>query len=185
MGTNEKIEEKKMEYYGKVEGEKIIVRVDNKVQELYQSGFGKIDGENLLLDLYEGLYLNELRKIGVLYRGRIVDFNELMEVCYRRDRNVLTNYLVYRDLRNRGFIVKKGDEFGVDFYVYEKNDYWIKHAKYAVFVLNEGCEVDFKKIFEEIKEVKNFVEEAIIAVLDRRGEVIYYRASEATFNGRR
>jgi len=185
MGADEKIEEKKIEYYGTVEGEKIIVKVENKVQELYQSGFGKIDGENLLLDFYEGLYLNELKKIGVLYRGKILGFNELMEVCYRKDRNVLTNYLVYRDLRNRGFIVKKGEEFGVDFYVYEKGDHWIKRAKYAVFVLNEGCEVDFEKIFEEIKEVKNCVEEAIIAVLDRRGEVIYYRASEATFNEKR
>ncbi|MGB9724981.1 MAG: tRNA-intron lyase [Nitrososphaeria archaeon] len=185
MGLDEKIEERKIECYGTVEGEKIIVKVDNKVQELYQSGFGKIDGENLILDLYEGLYLNELKKIEVLYKGKNVGFNELMEVCYKKDKNVLTNYLVYRDLKNRGFIVKKSEEFGVDFYVYEKDDYWIKRAKYAIFVLNEGCEVDFKKIFEKIKEVKNCVEESIIAVLDRRGEVIYYRASEETFNEKR
>lgn len=50
-----------------------------------------------------------------------------------------TKYCVFRDLRNRGYIVKTALKFGADFRVYERG---VKpgeeHAKWVVFPVHEG-----------------------------------------------
>ncbi|MCX8188390.1 MAG: hypothetical protein N3F64_01610 [Nitrososphaeria archaeon] len=177
--TSEKDEAKKMKFIGKLDGENIIVECNGRIQEVYQSGFGEIDGHRLILSKYEGLYLLEINKIEVLHNNKSISFNELMKTFYRKDKNILSRYLVYRDLKNRGFIVKESLEDGIDFYIYNKDDYKVRSVKYAIFVLNEGYEIEFEKIFENI--TKNKREGMIIAVLDRRGEAIYYQVSEAAF----
>lgn len=179
--TDEKNEEKKRKLIGELEGENIILKGDGSIQELYQSGYGEIDGHRLILATYEGLYLHEVNKIEILYKDKNMNFNELMEAFYKKDKNILSRYLVYRDLRNRGFVVKESLENEIDFCVYDRGDYKVKSPKYAIFVLNEGREIEFEKIFKNIKKIKEEGKDAIIAVLDRRGEVIYYHVSEATF----
>ncbi|MEM1985909.1 MAG: hypothetical protein QXG36_01495 [Nitrososphaeria archaeon] len=179
--TDEKEEVRKIRIIGNLDGENIIIDYNGRVQELYQSGFGEIVGQKLILSKYEGLYLYEINKIEIFYNNRSISFNELMETFYRKDENILSRYLVYRDLRNRGFVVKESLEDGIDFYIYNKDDYKVESLKYTIFVLNEGYEIEFEKIFENIKKIKKEGNGMIIAVLDRRGEVIYYQVSEATF----
>lgn len=183
MISDERVKEKDVAV-GILEGGRIILTAEDKVQELYQSGFGRFEGKKLVLDIYEGLYLNEHKRIEISYKNKSVKFSELMEKFYKRDKNVLTRYLVYRDLRSRGFIVRGGSEVGADFCIFDKNEDASGRARYAVFVLNEGFEIEFEKIFEKVKNVKKACEEAIVAVLDRRGEVIYYQVSEAAFHDR-
>ncbi|MEM3573173.1 MAG: tRNA-intron lyase [Nitrososphaeria archaeon] len=183
--TNEKEEARKMRFIGILDGGNIVIEYNGRVQELYQSGFGEIVGQKLILSKCEGLYLYEINKIEIFYNNRSISFSELMETFYRKDKNILSRYLVYRDLRNRGFVVKESLEDGIDFYIYNKDDYKVKAAKYTIFVLNEGYEIEFEKIFENIKKIKKEGNGMIIAVLDRRGEVIYYQVSEATFYERK
>lgn len=183
--TSEKEEIKKIKFIGKLDRGNITVESDRRIQELYQSGFGKLDGQRLILSKYEALYLFEVNKIEILHNNRSVSFNELMETFYRRDKDILSRYLVYRDLRNRGFVVRESLEDEIDFYAYPRGDYKVNSIKYAIFVLNEGYEIEFEKIFEIIKKIKREENGMIIAVLDRRGEVIYYQVSEATFYEKR
>ena len=65
--------------------------------------------------------------------------------------------------------------------VYERGDYPKKAAKYVVFALDEGIEKGVAELQKSVKEMAKMGKEAIIAVIERRGEVIYYKVSRGRF----
>ncbi len=53
-------------------------------------------------------------------KGKTVDFQSLLH-CYEvQNENAWVNYLVYRDLRSRGYVVSEGFGGGIDFRIYER-----------------------------------------------------------------
>ena len=90
-------------------------------------------------------------------------------------------FLIYRDIRNRGYIVKKGFGFGSDFLVYEKGQFGQKGAKYLIFALDEGTQEKIGRIQKNIDAITKMGKKPIIAVIERRGEVIYYKISKIDF----
>lgn len=169
---------------GRLKGNYVIIDDFNAAQEIYQNGFGKKEKKKLVLNSYEGLYLCSIDKVEVFDGKEILTFDRLMDILYYTDKNILSRFLVYRDLRSRGFVIKEGFGFRVDFRVYDKGDYGNKAAKYVVFVLNEGSDVPLGKIFQDALDIKKMGKKSIMAAVDRRGEVIYYQISEAFFSAK-
>ena len=92
-----------------------------------------------------------------------------------------TKFLIYRDLRNHGYVVKNGFGFDSDFLVYTKGHFGKNGAKYLVFALNEGTQKKIGYIQKNIEQITKMGKEPIIAVIERRGEVIYYKISKIDF----
>jgi len=99
----------------------------------------------------------------------------------KTDHEILTKFLIYRDLRNRGYVVKDGFGFGSDFRVYERGDFGEKGAKFLIFGLNEGQQEKMGNLQKKIEEITQMGKEPIIAVIERRGEVIYYKINRMNF----
>jgi tRNA-intron endonuclease len=78
-------------------------------------------------------------------------------------------------------VAKEGFGFGNDFRVYERGDYEKKPAKYVIFGINEGTNVSAKEFCESVEQIEKMGKEAVVAVIERRGEVIYYKASRMNF----
>lgn len=89
----------------------------------------------LILDLIEGYYLLEKSRLTVIHSRKNVDQNELLDICRREHHNFDKKYLVYKDFREKGYIVNPGIKFGCDFAVYQKGP-GIDHAPYLVQVYN-------------------------------------------------
>jgi tRNA-intron endonuclease len=89
--------------------------------------------------------------------------------------------MVYRDLRSRGYVPKEGFGFGVDFRVYERGEFEKKPAKYVVFGISEGTKIKANKLAETIDQIAKMGKDAVVAVIERRGEVIYYKMSKVAF----
>ena len=88
----------------------------------------------LVLDLIEGCYLVEKNKLQVSYiDGKPVPFAKIKRICKEQYVVFDANYLVYHDLRDKGYIVTPGIKFGCDFAVYEHGP-GIDHAPYLVQV---------------------------------------------------
>ena len=150
--------------------------------ELEESGYGTREGKDLLLKDYEALYLLFARKLVLLDESaKPVPFERLAELAQRKSGDAWTKFVIYRDLRSRGYIVREGFGFGTDLRVYERGDFPKKPAKYVVFALDEGIEKGVDELAKSVKEMGKMGKEAIIAVIERRGEVIYYKVSRARF----
>jgi tRNA-intron endonuclease len=164
-----------------VEGSVRVTERD-RFGELEESGYGAREGRDLLLKDYEALYLLYSKKLDLEDgSGKKVSFEKLAEIAQRKAGDSWTKFVIYRDLRSRGYIVREGFGFGTDLRVYERGDYPKKPAKYVVFALDEGIEKGMADLQKSVKEMAKMGKEAIIAVIERRGEVIYYKVSKARF----
>ena len=164
------------------ERDEINVSEGDVVSFLHERGYGELDKDNHILTLtpYEVLYLTLDKKMRVLDSDTEsqMDTPKLLERFRLKDPEIWTRYLVYRDLRDRGYVLRKGFGFGIDFRVYDRGEYGKKAAKYIVYGINEGAPVPISKIAQLLYQVKSLKRELVLAVLDRRGEVVYYSVSQ-------
>ena len=159
-----------------------VILDPNIQQDLDQKGYGEIEKNKLILKPFESLYLLYTDKLTIFKGKNNVNFDSLLQICKKQDEDALTKFLVYRDLRTRGYTVKDGFGFGSDFRVYDKGDFGEKEAKFLVFSLNEGKQEKIGKLQKKIEEITKMGKEPIIAVIERRGEIIYYKISRINFN---
>ena len=165
-------------------GGKIVVDETRFQDELRTKGFGEKEDAEYVLKPYEALYLMHTKRL-MLKNKQNMTFDSLFELLLKYDKNIMTKFLVYRDLRSRGYVAKEGfgfgNEFGNDFRVYERGEYEKKPAKYVVFGINEGTNTTTKDFAGAIDQIEKMGKEAVVAVIERRGEVIYYKASKMRF----
>ncbi|MCP8304716.1 MAG: tRNA-intron lyase [archaeon] len=156
--------------------EKGVVVDDEKAREELESrGYGEeVDGRFMLKD-YEAIFLLYNGMIKLLEEDEEVSIDKLVDFAISRDPSAWTRFLIYRDLRSRGYVVREGFGFGFDFRVYDRGEYESKSAKYVVFGLNEGTKTPIRELNEVVDQIKRMGKEAVIAVIERRGEVIYYK----------
>lgn len=160
-------------------GETKILITETKFQDQLRSkGFGENEDSEYILSYCEALYLAFTNRLVIKTNDETsVGFEQLIERMLRHDPNVLTRFLVYRDLRSRGYVVKDGFGFGIDFRVYERGEYQKKPAKYLVYALNEGINLKIEDLYDLIDQTAKMGKNSVLAVIERRGEVIYYKAS--------
>lgn len=159
---------------------KIVVDETRFQDELRSKGFGEKEDDEFVLKPYEALYLFHTKRLK-LKNEPAIGFNSLFELLLKHNRNIMSEFLVYRDLRSRGYVAKEGFGFGNDFRVYERGDYEKKPAKYVVFGINEGTNTTAKEFASSVSQIQKMGKEAVVAVIERRGEVIYYKASTIYF----
>ena len=167
--------------YAKLINEKTIV-IDPKMQKiLTERGFGEPENEVLILDSFETLYLLYNNKLELKKINKSIIFDELIQKYIQKNDDTLIRFLLYRDLRTKGYAVKDGFGFGSDFRVYERGTYGFKDAKFVVFAFNEGTQQKIGKLYKNIVEITKMGKEPIVAVVERRGEIIYYKINKMNF----
>lgn len=141
-----------MSVSGRLVGNRIIVWDIDDSRKLYGSGYyGKPIGvpkpkgiefdSPLVLDLIEGCYLVENGRLKVLQMdGRQVSFTEIKKICKKQYADFEAKYIVFHDLRDKGYVVSPGIKFGCDFAVYEQGP-GIDHAPYLVQVYRSTDEM--------------------------------------------
>ena len=163
-------------------GASVTVVDKDRMGELEEAGYGTKEAGGLALKDYEALYLLYSKKVELKDGdGKEVAFEKLAEIAQKKSGDSWTKFVIYRDLRSRGYVVREGFGFGTDLRVYERGDYPKKAAKYVVFGLDEGIEKGMADLQKSVKEMAKMGKEGIIAVIERRGEVIYYKVSRARF----
>ncbi|MEC7711506.1 MAG: tRNA-intron lyase [Thermoproteota archaeon] len=91
----------------------------------------------LILDLIEGYYLMNKSKIQIYKNKKKVTSKKMFEICLQHHHNFEKKFQVYKDFRDKGYIVNPGIKFGCDFAVYEKGP-GIDHAPFLVQVYNRN-----------------------------------------------
>lgn len=167
---------------GELISDQTCISQKNMIHELELKGFGEIENEKLFLKSFETLYLLYTKRLILKNKKKQINFDTFMGIVQKTDSETLTKFLIYRDLRNRGYVVKDGFGFGSDFRVYERGHYGEKGAKFLIFGLNEGQQEKMGNLQKKIEEITQMGKEPIIAVIERRGEVIYYKINKMDFH---
>lgn len=159
---------------------KVIVQDDPSIQFLSEKGYGdKKDGKLELLP-WETIHLASEGWLEVYSESlkRKIEMKELIEIFSKKEKRIWSKYLVYRDLRSRGYIVKLGSGWGADFRVYERGLYGKEAARILVCSVQEGEETPIKNFVNILNSAVSLKKQLIIAVIERRGEVVYYSLAQ-------
>jgi tRNA-intron endonuclease len=176
------------------EGELLENRViiwDSKAVEIYdESGYGKPQPEEnpdrLELDIVEAAYLVEKGKLKVLVKGekkrKSLNFKDLMEVGNKHVNQFHSQFIVYRDLRERGYLVKTGYKFGAHFRLYERGVKLKRgpkqpheHTKAIVHCVTEESAFSLPEMSRATRLAHNIRATMWWAVVDKEDDVTYYQ----------
>lgn len=179
----------------------VIVEDFDEANRLHQDGYGGFHQRRLRLTPCEALYLLDRGRIEVYDEdGGRLSFQELLHRLStpRRFRGGLSalfrrllgrpqtptplwiRYLVYRDLRVKGYVVREEDG---RLLVYERGSYPRAPPSYEVHPLWEGEPQPIRRLMDALKRAEEAGRVVKIAVVDRRGEVVYYTLREMDFSG--
>jgi len=160
----------------------VLISSSEDVEELSSRGYGVAENGNLVLAFFEALFLlsKGIVEVEDEKTGRKVNFQRLLKQYQSVDEDAWVKYLIYRDLRSRGYVTREGFGLGIDFRVYERGEYGTATATYLVFGIQEGQPVSVEELVRAMKHVQGLKKRLVLAVLNRRGEVVYYSLSQLT-----
>lgn len=156
----------------------VITENSNEARELYKtSRYGMIlpDGR-VQLSLLEAAYLLEKGRIEVLDgRGKPVSLEKLVKLASRFDKRFWIRFLVFKNIRNRGYIIKTALKFGADFRVYERGKKpGEAHAKWVVFPVHEAEALTWQDFAAKNRVAHSTKKNLLIAVVDEEGDVSFW-----------
>jgi tRNA-intron endonuclease, archaea type len=158
--------------------ERVIADVSDESRELYnQSRYGTmLDSGKLQLSLLEALYLMEKNKLELKdSRNKSVDFESLLKKATKLEPTFWIRYCVFKDMRNRGYIIKTALKFGADFRVYDRG---IKpgedHARWIIYPVHEGSTLTWYEFAAKNRVAHSTKKRLMMGIVDDEGDVTYY-----------
>nr|KXH73570.1 MAG: hypothetical protein AM324_16170 [Candidatus Thorarchaeota archaeon SMTZ1-83] len=153
-----------------------------------QQGFygTRLDDGRLELEPVELLHLIERKRITVKTpAGEIVDSRHIINELHPSDSDLWVRYLVFRDLRSRGYAVRQGFGGGIDFRVYARGDRpGTAVANQLIYILKEGEPISLHDLDMVTESASAARKRLVFALVDQNGEVNYYRVAQATLQNR-
>lgn len=161
--------------------ETVITEDTDEARELYnKSRFGVVAEDNKVhLALIEALYLVDKGKLLVLDgRKKPIETEKLLKKIKKYEPNIWTRYCVFKNLRNRGYIVKTALKFGADFRVYDRG---IKpgedHAKWVIFPVSEGDTLTWFEFAAKNRVAHSTKKRLLLGIVDAEEDVTYYEVA--------
>jgi tRNA-intron endonuclease len=143
----------------------------SELMELRERGFGDLKRDKLHFTPYESFYLLEKQKIRVFAKTNEMNLRDLVRRFSIGKPEIWIKYLVYRDLRDRGYIVRESNR-SFDFDIYGKGP-----LRRLISIVYEGGEASLRKLEKLLQISDRENKELILAVVDRRTDIVYYTLS--------
>ncbi len=179
---------------GELLEERVIIWDKESVNLYDETGYGKPlpeeEPNRLEMDLVEAVYLVEKGKLKVSSKEdkkKKLSFEDLMKVGSEKVNEFHSQYIVYRDLRERGYLVKTGYKFGCHFRVYERGvklkrgpKAMHEHTKFVMHCVAEESAFSLPEMSRAVRLAHNIRATMVWAVVDRESDVTYYTIQRIT-----
>jgi tRNA-intron endonuclease len=129
----------------------------------------------LELSLLECAYLTRENRVRVLdsNNDHVLSLDEILALGLEQSEKFKDQFLVYAQLRERGYVVRPGLKFGTDFAVYEKGP-GLDHAPFLVHVIPQKTGVVPLDIVRAGRLATSVRKRFIIATVKENGEIAHY-----------
>ena len=124
--------------------------------------FGERKQGKVFYSKYEALYLVEAKKA------------EFINKKLKLKKNEEDDYLVFKDLRKKGYIVKTGLKFGTEFRVYKNKE---KHAKWLIDIIANKNKINLKDFISKNRIAHSTGKKLLLAIIDSQQDITYFEIS--------
>jgi tRNA-intron endonuclease len=144
-----------------------------------KSRFGEVKQGKIQYSLVEAAYLVEKGKMSIVdYKGNKLKFDAFVSKVKRTQGNFWVRYCVFRDMRDRGYVVKTALKFGADFRVYDRG---IKpgedHAKWIVYPVHETEKFTWYEFSAKNRVAHSTRKKLLLGIVDEENDVTYYEVA--------
>ena len=159
-----------------IAGEKCYAPYAGGAKEVYsENRFGEPKDGKLVYSFVEALFLLEKGRVDVKEGRKSLTFDQCMKKAHKVEPNVWIRYIVYKDMRSRGYIVKTALKFGADFRVYDRG---VKpgedHAKWVLFPVPEGATLTWQEFSAKNRVAHSTRKRLLLGIVDDEHDVTYY-----------
>ena len=138
-----------------------------------KSFFGKIEYNELHLSLIEACYLLEKGRLDVYKDDKKCDVDFLLGIL--KSAMLFPKYIVYRDLRDRGYIIKTGFKYGSEFRLYDRGRSPGKgHSDYLVKIIYENYDINALDFASYVRVSHGVNKNLLLAIVDNDFDITYY-----------
>jgi tRNA-intron endonuclease, archaea type len=165
----------------------ILISDPSEAGTVYGRGFfGTVSEPGLLLDRTEAVYLAEMGRISPTESdGKGVAWTEVYRRAVKIEPEFPVRYLVYRDLRQRGYVVRESPP-PTRFAVLPRGGILHKTpARFWVQPLSEREPFDLGKLLPLFDRAHGARKSLLLGVVDEESDLTYYRVSGPTPEGAR
>jgi len=145
-----------------------LILFDKKLadQLLQKEFFGKPFGEVLQLSFVEALYLLERDVLQIQTNdGKILSEEKCIALMQKLQSDIEQRLMVFKDLKQRGLLVKTGFKFGAHFRAYTKQPDKT-HAEYLIHVVEKGFTSIWAEISRAVRLAHSVNKEFVFARID-------------------
>ncbi|MDR2873820.1 MAG: tRNA-intron lyase [Methanobrevibacter sp.] len=138
-----------------------------------RSCLGKIEGDILELSLIEATYLLEKGRLNIYIGDEKVNLKYLKSLI--RSKQIHDKYIVFRDLKDRGYVIKAGFKYGSEFRLYERgNNPGEGHSQYLVKIIYESENLKVSNISSYARVAHGVKKSLLLAIIDEDTDITYY-----------
>jgi tRNA-intron endonuclease len=172
-----------MEIFGELTDHTILIKRATDVGRLYnKSHLGTpLSGNHLSLDLLEGVFLLDEKKMRLFQKKKEVDFQTLVTNAAAQIPGFETKYLVFKDLRTRGHPVKLQNKEPPTFYRFRQNNDPIPPCFICAF--SERDILDIESVTQLVHKLVTKEGVLWFALVDEEGDITYYDVSAIALQG--
>jgi len=157
-----------------------------EASSVYAKGFfgtPESDG-GLVLDRYESVYLAEMDRLSVTGpKGAPLPWSKVFRQAVRTDPGFAVRYLVYRDLRQRGYVVRTSPP-PVAFAVLPRGGILHKTpSRFWVEALSERVPFDLARLFDLADRSQSAKKTLLLGLVDEESDLTYYRVRRPAPSG--
>lgn len=159
-------------------GERIYSNSQDAFALYEKSCLGEKKSNKIEYSLAEALFLLEEGKMEISKGSKLLSESEFLKAIKRLDKKIETKYTIFKDLRQKGYIVKTALKFGAEFRVYDKG---VKpggdHARWILFTAREHDVLSWHEFAAKNRIAHSTKKNLLIGVVDEEGDVSYYQIS--------
>lgn len=154
-----------------------------EADRISQQGFygTRLDDGGLELEPVEILHLLERKRVIARTPAKLpLTSKEIVNQLLPSNPDLWIMYLVFRDLRSRGYVVRQGFGKGIGFRVYARGERpGLSFANQLIYVLKEGEPISLNDLDMVTQTATASRKDLVFALVDQNGEVNYYRVARA------
>ena len=135
-----------------------------------KSKFGKIE---VILSLIEACYLLEKGRLDIYEDDVECSLGYLIDLL--KEQELYGKYVVYRDLKDRGFVIKTGFKYGSEFRLYNRGrGPGEEHSDYLVKIIFENYNIDALDFASYVRVSHGVNKKLLLAIVDEDFDITYY-----------
>jgi tRNA-intron endonuclease len=159
---------------GVIVDNKVILEDEAEANQNYNKGyFGTLKNKKLYLHLLEATFLLETERITIQHGEKMFSFPELLDYGIDLFPKFEIEYLVFRDLRRRGYVVRIGEQHLFD--MLPRGGAPFSHKpKYHVRAIPERSLFSIDDFATWITTSKHNKRGLILGLVDEEGDLTYY-----------